>query len=154
MARENVDYRTLYEREAARRQALERVCKELTDERDRLGRLADELEKQLRAARIHLDKARSEIDEELEIAKSVQAGLLPRELPECINLKTADIYIPTGKVGGDMYDIIITPSQRIAVLIFDVSGHGVPSALIAAVAKMLFAPVSYTHLTLPTIYSV
>jgi phosphoserine phosphatase RsbU/P len=47
-------------------------------------------------------------------------------------------YIPTGKVGGDLYDVIITPSKKTALLIFDVSGHGVPAALIGTMAKMLF----------------
>lgn len=80
-----------------------------------------------------------EIAEELEMAKSIQAGLLPHQLPEIINMKSSAIYMPTGKVGGDLYDILITPTQKIALLIFDVSGHGVPAAMIAAMAKMLFA---------------
>ncbi len=135
---QRIDYRALYEQEQSQRQELTQANKELEATTDRLNQLVADQAKKLRQAKARLDKARAEIDEELEIAKSVQAGLLPGQLPEFVNLKTADTYIPTGKVGGDLYDIIITPTQKIAILIFDVSGHGVPAALIAAMAKMLF----------------
>ncbi len=95
--------------------------------------------KELHRSKMRLDKAQAAVSEELEIARSVQSGLLPKELPEIINVKTSSIYMPTDKVGGDLYDIFVTPSQKVAILIFDVSGHGVPAALIAATAKMLFA---------------
>lgn len=86
-----------------------------------------------------LRRASREIDEELEMARSVQTSLMPKHLPEFINMKVATAYIPTGKVGGDMFDILITTTRKTAILIYDVSGHGVPAALIGALAKMLFA---------------
>ncbi|MBN1760221.1 MAG: SpoIIE family protein phosphatase [Chitinispirillaceae bacterium] len=86
-----------------------------------------------------LGRINSEIGEELETAQRIQEGLLPKELPELVNLESAAMYIPAGKVGGDLYDIIRTPRQKIAILIYDVSGHGIPAALIGAMAKMLFA---------------
>jgi serine phosphatase RsbU (regulator of sigma subunit)/anti-sigma regulatory factor (Ser/Thr protein kinase) len=91
-------------------------------------------EKTYDLGRIHL-----EMEEELESARRIQEGLMPKELPEMINLKSEAIYIPAGKVGGDLYDILLTPSQKTAILIFDVSGHGIPAALVGAMAKMLFA---------------
>ena len=94
---------------------------------------------ELKEARHNLGKIHSDMDDELEMAKQIQEGLVPKEFPDMVNVKSAAVYIPTGKVGGDLYDIIITPRQKIAVLIFDVSGHGVPAALIGAMAKMLFA---------------
>jgi serine phosphatase RsbU (regulator of sigma subunit)/anti-sigma regulatory factor (Ser/Thr protein kinase) len=98
-----------------------------------------ELISALKEAQYHLGRLNSEIEEELETAQRIQEGLLPKELPEMANLKSAAIYIPAGKVGGDLYDVIITPRQKIAILIYDVSGHGIPAALIGAMAKMLFA---------------
>ncbi len=86
-----------------------------------------------------LGRIHSELDDEMETAKRIQEGLMPKELPEAVNLRATAIYIPAGKVGGDLYDIIITPRQKIAILILDVSGHGIPAALITAMAKMLFA---------------
>jgi serine phosphatase RsbU (regulator of sigma subunit)/anti-sigma regulatory factor (Ser/Thr protein kinase) len=109
---------------------------------DQIGQLRirnKELSVALREAKYHLGRMHSEIDEEMETAQRIQEGLLPQKLPEMINLKSAAKYIPAGKVGGDLYDIIITPRQKIALLIYDVSGHGIPAALIGAMAKMLFA---------------
>jgi serine phosphatase RsbU (regulator of sigma subunit)/anti-sigma regulatory factor (Ser/Thr protein kinase) len=122
-----------------RNRELETEIIRLHDANESVARQLRKKEKELQHVKNELDNVNTEIDEELEMAKSVQASLLPRELPDVINLKTSAIYIPTEKVGGDLYDIIITPSQKIAILIFDVSGHGVPAALIAAMAKMLFA---------------
>lgn len=87
----------------------------------------------------NLMRINSEINEEMETAKKIQEGLMPTTLPEMINLDSAVVYIPASKVGGDLYDIMVTPSQKTAVLIFDVSGHGIPAALVGAMAKMLFA---------------
>ncbi len=110
-----------------------------------LQRKNDFLEKNLRQKKIQLNrlthnlaKINSEINGEMETAKKIQEGLMPRTLPSTINLRSAVVYIPVCKIGGDLYDIIVTPSQKTAVLIFDVSGHGVPAALVAAMAKMLF----------------
>ncbi len=98
-----------------------------------------ELSTALKEAQFHLGRLNSEIGEELETAQRIQEGLLPKELPEMVNLQSAALYIPAGKVGGDLYDIITTQRQKIAILIYDVSGHGIPAALIGAMAKMLFA---------------
>lgn len=87
----------------------------------------------------NLGRFSSEMDEEMETAKKIQEGLMPKILPDMINIKSAAVYIPASKVGGDLYDIFNTPSQKTAVLIFDVSGHGVPAALVGAMAKMLFS---------------
>lgn len=111
----------------------------LQEENNSLCNKCNELEHELQGTQYRLGRIYSEVEEELEAAQRIQEGLLPKELPEMVNLKSAAIYIPAGKVGGDLYDIIITPRQKIAILIFDVSGHGIPAALIGAMAKMLFA---------------
>ncbi len=95
--------------------------------------------RQLLEANQTLRKVKEEMNDELEMAKNVQNSLLPSDLPDFTNITISTVYIPAGKVGGDFYDIINTQTQKIAILIFDVSGHGVPAALIGATAKMLFA---------------
>ncbi len=99
----------------------------------------DELDKELRRVRQDLLRLRSSMNEELEMARTIQESLRPSILPDSLNLRSAALYLPEGKVGGDFYDIIITPFDKVAILIFDVSGHGVPAALIGAMAKMLFS---------------
>ena len=98
-------------------------------------------ELQIKQLTHYLSSINSEFDEEMETAKKIQEGLMPKTLPEMINIDSAAVYIPASKVGGDLYDIMITPSQKTAVLIFDVSGHGIPAALVGAMAKMLL-PIS------------
>ncbi|NLW31695.1 MAG: SpoIIE family protein phosphatase [Fibrobacter sp.] len=114
----------------------------ITDHKNNRYSLIDLLEikeQELENTKQKLEQIRYKIKEEMDLAKQIQESLIPRELPETANLKTSAVYIPADKIGGDLYDIIVTQRQKIAVLIFDVSGHGIPAALIAAMAKMLFA---------------
>jgi serine phosphatase RsbU (regulator of sigma subunit)/anti-sigma regulatory factor (Ser/Thr protein kinase) len=121
-------------------------CRELKTENVNLSGLLKEHKSIIEQKNIAIEEAACklnrinfELEEELETARRIQENLMPAQLPELVNIKVAAVYIPTGKVGGDLYDIISTPHQKIAVLIFDVSGHGIPAALIGAMAKMLFA---------------
>ncbi|MBD3392747.1 MAG: SpoIIE family protein phosphatase [Chitinivibrionales bacterium] len=131
---ENVQekYKDLYEREREEREKLEQFNR-------RLNELVDERSRELGETHRKLKTAYSELSQELEMAKNVQTALLPREFPSMMNIEFSHAYVPTGKVGGDLFDISVTPEGKLAVLIFDVSGHGVPASLIGAMAKMLFA---------------
>ncbi len=125
------DYKELYKKE-------QNECRKIAKLNKRLNKIIDKKTKELIEANKKLKHVRSALDSELEIAKNIQIGFLPQKLPELMNMDVAAIYIPAGKIGGDMYDIIKTKDNKTAVFIFDVSGHGVPAALIAAMAKMLF----------------
>jgi serine phosphatase RsbU (regulator of sigma subunit) len=103
------------------------------------------LEKQLKLKRQALRKVSrdykklyGDINDELEVAREIQISLIPSELPDIRGFNFSSRYIPTGKVGGDMFDIIKIDQDHIAILIYDVSGHGVPAAFICAMAKMCF----------------
>lgn len=67
---------------------------------------------------------------EMEIAKQVQNYLFPKFLPNDTNLQLEASYIPHNKVGGDYYDYIHVDSERFILCIADVSGKGVPAALL------------------------
>ncbi|GAB4238959.1 MAG: hypothetical protein Tsb0034_14870 [Ekhidna sp.] len=67
---------------------------------------------------------------ELEIAKKVQNFLFPKELPQVERLKIEAFYLPHHDVGGDYYDYIQIDEDRFLVCIADVSGKGVPAALL------------------------
>lgn len=67
---------------------------------------------------------------ELEIAKSVQNMLFPKALPKNENLDMHATYIPHAAVGGDYYDYIQKSSTEYVICIADVSGKGVPAALL------------------------
>ncbi|UCE65720.1 MAG: SpoIIE family protein phosphatase [Candidatus Zixiibacteriota bacterium] len=77
-----------------------------------------------------LEKQRME--EELAVAKQIQRGLLPRELPMMGNFDFAAFIEPSRQVGGDYYDFIPIGNTRTGIVIADASGKGVPAALFAA----------------------
>ncbi len=67
---------------------------------------------------------------ELEIAKKVQNFLFPKSLPDSNRLKIEAVYLPHQDVGGDYYDYIKLSREKFAICIADVSGKGVPAALL------------------------
>ncbi len=85
-----------------------------------------------------LVRVRQETEIELDMAMQVQQGMLPKTLPRLDGYEVAAAYVPTGKVSGDFYDFIMIDAHRIFMLMTDVSGHGVPAALVTAMAKMAF----------------
>lgn len=75
-----------------------------------------------------LEKQR--LEEELAIAREIQQKLLPKEAPKLNNYEVAALNIPTHKVGGDYFDYFPIDAQRYVLTIADVSGKGVPAALL------------------------
>jgi serine phosphatase RsbU (regulator of sigma subunit) len=76
------------------------------------------------------------IESELEIARQIQASILPAETPEVNDLQIAACYLPMTAVGGDFYDFVQVDKHRVGFLVADVSGHGIPAALIASMIKV------------------
>jgi len=75
------------------------------------------------------------LNKELEIARGIQAGLLPEKSFSVAGLITASRYVPATSVAGDFYDFL-PKDGGLGVLIADVSGHGVPAALSASMVKV------------------
>jgi sigma-B regulation protein RsbU (phosphoserine phosphatase) len=82
------------------------------------------------------DEQLSEIKKELEVARRIQLSILPAEFPSSGRFQIAARYIPMTSVAGDFYDFIVADDTRAGLLIADVSGHGVPAALIASMVKL------------------
>jgi sigma-B regulation protein RsbU (phosphoserine phosphatase) len=76
------------------------------------------------------------IESELAIAREIQNAILPTASPEMQNLRITTAYHPMTAVAGDFYDFIPVDQHCIGVLVADVSGHGVPAALVAAMMKI------------------
>ncbi|HYL84624.1 MAG TPA: PP2C family protein-serine/threonine phosphatase [Candidatus Angelobacter sp.] len=76
------------------------------------------------------------IESELAVAREIQNSILPAGSPETKNLRIAAVYRPMADVAGDFYEFIAVDPYRVGVLVADVSGHGVPAALIAAMIKV------------------
>jgi sigma-B regulation protein RsbU (phosphoserine phosphatase) len=76
------------------------------------------------------------IENELAIARDLQSATLPRGVPEMKSLRISAAYRPMTAVAGDFYEFIPVDEHRVGFLVADVSGHGVPAALIAAMIKV------------------
>ena len=72
---------------------------------------------------------------EMEIARTIQMNLLPKVYPTMENLDISAMSLPAKKVGGDYYDFIPLPEGRYGIVIADVSGKGVPAALLLATIR-------------------
>jgi phosphoserine phosphatase RsbU/P len=78
----------------------------------------------------------SMIQKELEIARRIQLSILPSSLPDSGSFRVAARYLPMTSVAGDFYDVLVAGDQQTCLLIADVSGHGVPAAMIASMVKL------------------
>jgi len=93
----------------------------------------------LREARAQLATQLQALNEELEMARQIQLSILPHSVPQLPGLDIAARYSPMTSVAGDFYDFIRIDDQHIGILIADVSGHGLPSALIASMIQVALA---------------
>lgn len=75
---------------------------------------------------------KKKLEEELWIAKNIQAGLLPKLNKKIPQLDISGISIPAKEIGGDFYDCIELPDDKYLLVIGDVSGKGIPAALYMA----------------------
>src|SRR5277367_4764849 len=75
----------------------------------------------------------------MEMARQIQLSILPKVIPKLQGLEIATRYLPMTSVAGDFYDFIIVDEKRIGILVADVSGHGLPAALIASMLKVALA---------------
>ena len=82
------------------------------------------------------DRELDEIQQELALARRMQLSILPADFPSSRSFEVAAKYVPMTSVAGDLYDFLIADDQHAGLLIADVSGHGVPAALIASMVKM------------------
>jgi sigma-B regulation protein RsbU (phosphoserine phosphatase) len=115
--------------------------------RDQLGELAESFN--LMASDIQQlmrESAEKErLEEELRIARRIQMSLLPQGTVTVPHVSIAAACIPATEVGGDYYDLLILPGDRLAVLVADVSGKGTSAALYMAELKGLMLSLSRVH---------
>jgi sigma-B regulation protein RsbU (phosphoserine phosphatase) len=78
----------------------------------------------------------ADIQKELDVARRIQLSILPSEFPTSGKFHVAARYVPMTSVAGDFYDYVLADNSRAGLLIADVSGHGVPAALIASMVKL------------------
>ncbi|MBN2353140.1 MAG: serine/threonine-protein phosphatase [Spirochaetales bacterium] len=110
----------------------------ITDELTQVNQSLVEETKRLKATRDELDLKNKKMTEELALANIIQNSLLPKEFPRDVPLNFSHKYIPHEYIGGDFFEILQVDERHLGILIADVSGHGVSSALITAMLKSTF----------------
>jgi len=91
--------------------------------------------------------SRQRLEQELVLAQTVQKSFLPRTLPQSDRVELACHYALAYKVGGDFYDVMELADGRLAVSIGDVSGKGIPAALLMAKTISEMRVAAGTHAT-------
>jgi phosphoserine phosphatase RsbU/P len=90
----------------------------------------------LRSIREELARQLDELRTELETARQIQLSILPARVPQMKGLDIAARYLAASSVAGDFYDFIVIDEQHLGILVADVSGHGMPAALISSMLKI------------------
>jgi GAF domain-containing protein len=110
---------------------------------------ADVVEKALSItgqAALAIDNARLYAQQK-EFADTMQRSLLPSEPPQLPGLELGDVYESSARVevGGDVYDYLVLEDGRLAVVLGDVTGHGVQATADMAMAKFVFRSLAREH---------
>ncbi len=110
-----------------------RTKKFSTDDLNLLTIVANLASVAIEKARMHTTVlAREKEQKEIELARTVLLGFLPQTLPLLDGYEFYSHYSPAQTVGGDYYDFVPLPGGRIAIVLGDVAGKGVPAALLVA----------------------
>ena len=90
------------------------------------------------------------VEHELSVARSIQESILPSGFPHFPDRSDFDIYaemIPAREVGGDFYDFFMIDKNRIGIVIGDVSGKGVPAAILMAASRTMLRAAALQKMT-------
>lgn len=96
------------------------------------------MQKEIKRQNVELTHFQDRMTAELSLAARLQVGLLPPIPGMACGMRYTHRYLPADGIGGDIYTILALPDDSVALMIADVSGHGVTAALISAMVKSFF----------------
>lgn len=122
-----------------------RVTVKQSDEVGALGHQFNHMADRIQAL-LHESVAKAELEHELSLAREIQSVLVPRPgVHSAPGIEVAGHYEPAFNVGGDFWDLSALPRGRTALLIGDVTGHGVPASILTATAKGCLDTLRHVH---------
>lgn len=117
---------------------------ELEAARDEIKNYADNLDRIVEERTKEIKQINQKLLEDLEYAKDIQLAILPSKLPEEKEICFSARYFPAEHVSGDFYNVFKLDDDNIGLYIGDVSGHGVPSAMLAIFLTQSIKPFNQT----------
>ena len=108
---------------------------ELSVAQQKLRDYADNLDRVVEQRTMQLKKVNRRLMSDLEYARDIQKAMLPAVIPDIPGLSFASMYYPADRLSGDFYDIFKLDDQHLGFYICDVSGHGVPAAMLTVYLK-------------------
>ena len=119
-----------------------------------LSVLTNQLAAGLTNARLYVEALeKQKLEEELNVARQIQQQLLPQSDPCGPGYTVASFAHPSRQVGGDYYDYFPRPEGRLGMVVADVSGKGVPAALLVSQLQAILRAEVRTNKSLPDIIS-
>jgi serine phosphatase RsbU (regulator of sigma subunit)/anti-sigma regulatory factor (Ser/Thr protein kinase) len=117
------------------------------DDRKLLDNLASQAAPALRVAQLVKEQeaeliSRERLETEMRLARHIQQNFLPHSTPEMTGWQLGAFYRSASEVGGDFYDFIELSDGRMAIVIGDVTDHGVPAALMMASTRSVIRSVA------------
>ncbi|MEM7468175.1 MAG: SpoIIE family protein phosphatase [Pseudomonadota bacterium] len=97
-------------------------------------------EQTLIALNAELESANAKLHQDLAAAAAIQRGLLPKSMPDVIGVNSKYVYLPCDELGGDFLNVFKLNDTSIGFYMLDVSGHGVPAALLSVSIGHLLSP--------------
>ncbi|MDY6934261.1 MAG: SpoIIE family protein phosphatase [Spirochaetota bacterium] len=118
---------------------------EIDEHRKNLELKVEERTRELQEALSDLKDRDNLIQKQLDMASTIQRSILPRHLEDWSELKFSVKYLAMEKIGGDFYDVLKLSNNKLGILVADVSGHGIPAALVTSMAKVSFSNACRKH---------
>jgi sigma-B regulation protein RsbU (phosphoserine phosphatase) len=98
-------------------------------------------------------RLKARLDHDIEIASKIQQGLLPKELPNLPDVAVAGSTLACYSVGGDCFDVIDLGGGRHGFFVGDISGKGIPAALLATLLQGIFFTTASMDIALTGVFS-
>ena len=113
----------------------------------------DTLELLATQAAVALENARlyqlevTQVEQELHIARQIQKGFLPQEIPRIRGWEIAAVCLPARETGGDFYEFVKRRDNRLGIAVGDVSGKSIQAAMLMSAAQSVVASKGSDHLS-------
>ena len=115
--------------------------------------LSDDINSTVSTLKQYIAEAAARIDKELEYAKQIQLSALPANFPDDEDYGIYAQMIAAKEVGGDFYDYYQLDESRVAFLVADVSGKGIPAAMFMMTAKTIIKDLAESGLSVNDIFT-